>query len=91
MGAVPAFLDVPYVHAPFRAVPGIVGENWTVVAREMRRLIGQEREDREAGRPSELDRLQRDGSTFYEELQDCMKHDMGQLMGWVVNYYGRAL
>ncbi|KAL3907748.1 MAG: hypothetical protein SGARI_003386 [Bacillariaceae sp.] len=87
MGSVPALLDQPYLEAPFRKVPGIIGENWTVVAASMKDLIMEERAATFAKRQSKLERLQLDGAQFFHELQDCMKQDVDMLLRLAVEYY----
>ncbi|KAL3917135.1 MAG: hypothetical protein SGILL_004854 [Bacillariaceae sp.] len=87
MGSVPAVIDQPYLHAPFRNVPAIIGENWTVVASQMKDLLYEETEASKIGRQSNLEKLQLDGALFYQELQDCMKGDVDALLRMAVDHY----
>jgi hypothetical protein len=89
MGSVPALLDERYIHAAFRDLPGIIGTNWTVVAKEMKRLLKEENDSIKHGEQSELQRLQEDGSQFYHELQLCMQQDMEALIQIAIDHYAK--
>ena len=89
MGTVPAVIDQPYLHAPFRDVPAIIGENWTVIGRQMKELLEEEMEASAQGRQSNLERLQLDGTRFYQELQDCMESDLDALLRLAADRYSK--
>ena len=76
-GAVPASLDVPFVHAPFEDIPMIVGETWDDVMDYMRSYLAN---------VDELEELQLRGSLFYDKLQYCMRADMERILERVLGY-----
>ena len=75
MGAVPALIDEPYLHATFQSVPGILGDNWTQVAEKMRDLIVDERNGGQ-----KLQELSQKGAKFFQQLQECMRSDMDVIL-----------
>eukprot|EP00978_Attheya_sp_CCMP212_P026468 scaffold87164_cov56-Attheya_sp.AAC.1 len=72
MGLVPALKDAPYLHATFRELPGIIGENWTVVAEKIKWYLTEA--------PDELETLAGDAAQFSEDLSQCMKQDMNIIL-----------
>jgi hypothetical protein len=72
MGLVPALKDADYLHATFRELPGIIGENWTVVAEKIKWYLSEA--------PDELEKLADDAAQFSEDLSQCMKQDMNIIL-----------
>lgn len=68
MGTVPAVVSSPYLYAPFRNIPAIIGDNWTHTAALMLEYVRD--------KPLELQALSLDGSLFYRELHACMTADI---------------
>jgi hypothetical protein len=72
MGLAPALKDAPYLHAAFRKLPGIIGENWTVVAEKMKWYLTEA--------PDELEKLAENAAQFSEDLNKCVKQDMNIIL-----------
>mmetsp|Transcript_47424 Transcript_47424/g.57424 ORF Transcript_47424/g.57424 Transcript_47424/m.57424 type:complete len:419 (+) Transcript_47424:311-1567(+) len=82
MGAVPAVVDEPYLHAPYQTVPAIIGKDWESVAKEMKRLLSDERRG-----GKELENLQEKGVQFYKKYEKCVKSDFNLIMTLIDEYY----
>jgi len=81
LGTIPAMLDANYLHATFRSVPGIIGQNWTDVAWQIETALSQENK-------RIIDDLSWSGAKFYEELKFCMRSDMDIILsGSFGDYY----
>ncbi|KAL7549205.1 hypothetical protein ACHAWF_012478 [Thalassiosira exigua] len=93
MGTVPAIVEEEYLSATFRKVPAIVAKDWPEVVGKMREYLVEEREFLARGKANEgrgdggggaalskLERLSREGTKFYRDLEDCMMADMDFLL-----------
>ena len=52
-------------------------------------LLEEEMEASAQGRQSNLERLQLDGTRFYQELQDCMESDLDALLRLAADRYSK--
>ena len=87
MGAVPAIVSEDYLYATFKPVPGIIANDWPSVVKLMREYLVEEQqvlaENRRSGanyKISKLERLSREGTKWFRDLETCMMADMDYIL-----------
>ena len=86
MGAVPAIVAEDYLFATFKSVPGIIAKDWPAVVDLMKTHLAEEKEVLAANKQtgsiklSKLERLSREGTKFYRDLEACMMEDMSFIL-----------